>query len=61
MFEWLKRRNIQIESAPSLYLHQNEQGLAWTFETLGTSLECGILAQPILQQLGGCPRIPTKI
>ena len=51
MFDWLKRRNIQNETAPSLYLHQNEQGLVWTFETLNASLECGILAQPILQQL----------
>jgi hypothetical protein len=52
MFEWLKRRNVEDSIIVTVvYLNQNAQGLAWSFEPMDSSLQCGALALPILQQL----------
>ena len=52
MFEWLKRRNVEDSiTFTALYINQNAQGLAWSFESIDSSPQCGALALPILQQL----------
>ena len=52
MFEWLKRRNVEDSiTFTALYINQNTQGLAWSFESIDSSPQCSALALPILQQL----------